>query len=62
LGASSVLTVQQLSKGLERLFSDAADISLDIPTFHQFLAESESIFFFLLLFLFGEGQVHIFFV
>ena len=37
LQASSVLTVQQLSKGLERLFSDTSDISLDIPSFHQFL-------------------------
>lgn len=34
---ASVLTIQQLSQGFERIFSDSADISLDIPTIYSFL-------------------------
>jgi len=32
-----ILTLQQVEQGFERVYSDAQDISIDIPTFHAFL-------------------------
>jgi len=39
LSNNGLLTSQQLNSGYERIFSNANDISLDIPTFHSFLEE-----------------------
>jgi len=37
LSKNGLLTSQQIHSGFERIFSNANDISLDIPTFHSFL-------------------------